>query len=156
MVRILTERAYDGLKKYIEAAGLSTDTKPTAGIITGSKFTEVDTGAEYYFDETAGTWAEGGGDVAVDGATPEIAGKDGLRYVCGEVSEIEITLPESGMVDVVFTSGTTPTVLSITGNPDITWPGWFDPTSLDASTVYELNIAGNLTNGYLGAVGTWA
>ena len=51
MVRILVDRIYAGDVHYIEAAGLSTDTKPTAGIITGSKFTAVDTGDEYLFAE---------------------------------------------------------------------------------------------------------
>lgn len=51
MVRILAERILtDGLR-YIEAAGLSTDTKPTAGIVTGSRFVEANTGDEYMFAE---------------------------------------------------------------------------------------------------------
>ena len=56
MVRILTERIIEGDKKYIEAAGLSTDSKPTAGLVTGSVFVEVNTGDGYLFNETAGTW----------------------------------------------------------------------------------------------------
>lgn len=51
MIRILVERSFaDGLK-YIEGACLSTDTKPTAGIVTGSKFTEADSGDVYMFAE---------------------------------------------------------------------------------------------------------
>ena len=38
MVRILHERIIEGNKKYIEAAGLSTDSKPTANIVTGSLY----------------------------------------------------------------------------------------------------------------------
>jgi hypothetical protein len=53
MVRILEERTFVPDKKYIEAAGLSTDTKPEANIVTGSSFLEVDTGDAYLFDETA-------------------------------------------------------------------------------------------------------
>lgn len=37
--------------KYIEAAGLSTDSKPTKGVATGSLFLEVDTGDVYAFAE---------------------------------------------------------------------------------------------------------
>lgn len=56
MVRITSERIFDGSKKYIEAAGLSTDTKPS-GVITGSLFLEVDTGDVYAYDETdTGEW----------------------------------------------------------------------------------------------------
>ncbi len=62
MIRILKENNFDGEKKYIEAAGLSTDTKPTANLITGSLFMEADTGEVYVYDETgAGTWTQIGG-----------------------------------------------------------------------------------------------
>lgn len=43
---------------YIEAAGLSTDTKPEDNIATGSLFLEVDTGDVYAFDEDGGTWGQ--------------------------------------------------------------------------------------------------
>ena len=56
MVRILEERTFVPDKKYIEAAGLSTDSKPTANIVTGSKFIEVDTGTVYFFDEVSNAW----------------------------------------------------------------------------------------------------
>ena len=59
MIRALVERAFDSTKMYKEFYGLSTDTKPLAGIVTGSKFTEVNTGDEYLFDETSsGTWTK--------------------------------------------------------------------------------------------------
>lgn len=51
MIRITTERIIEGNKKYIEASGLSTDSKPTANIVTGSLFLEVDTGDVYAFAE---------------------------------------------------------------------------------------------------------
>ena len=47
---------------YIEAAGLSTDTKPTVNIITGSWFLEVDTAKVFFFDEDSSTWIEAGGE----------------------------------------------------------------------------------------------
>lgn len=59
MIRALVERAFTAEKKYVELFGLSTDSKPTTGIVTGSKFTEVDTGDEYLFDETGdSTWTK--------------------------------------------------------------------------------------------------
>ncbi|MBR2681604.1 MAG: hypothetical protein IKE23_12830 [Exiguobacterium sp.] len=59
MIRALVERAFTADKKYVELFGLSTDSKPTSGIVTGSKFTEVNTGDEYLFDETGnGTWTK--------------------------------------------------------------------------------------------------
>lgn len=51
MVRILVDQTYSSGKRYIEAAGLSTDSKPTAGVVTGSLFLEVDSGDVYAFAE---------------------------------------------------------------------------------------------------------
>lgn len=56
MVRITSERQFDENKKIIEASGLSTDTKPADGIVTGSLFLEVDTGDVYAFDEVGAEW----------------------------------------------------------------------------------------------------
>lgn len=88
------------------------------------------------------------GAVAVTGTTPSITALPGIRYICGEVATLDITLPASGCFDVVFESGSTPTVLTATG---VTWPSWFDATALEANTTYEISIA----DGY-GAVMTWA
>ncbi len=72
MVRVLVSQIIVQGKRYIEAAGLSTDTKPTGDIITGSKFTEADTGIEYLFDESSGGWQAqntGNGRSSIAGAT---------------------------------------------------------------------------------------
>lgn len=65
MVRILNARIIEGETNYIECACLHDDTKPTAGICTGSLALEVDTGDVYAFDEAGGEWdqiaALGGG-----------------------------------------------------------------------------------------------
>jgi hypothetical protein len=58
MVRVLKDTLFVDGKHYIHAAGLSTDQKPTSGIVSGSYFVEVDTGKEYLFDETGETWYE--------------------------------------------------------------------------------------------------
>ena len=42
----------------VKLAGLSTDSKPTTGIATGSSFLEVNTGKIFLFDEVGGTWNE--------------------------------------------------------------------------------------------------
>lgn len=80
--------------------------------------------------------------VTVTGSTPTITALPGIRYVCGEVTTLDITLPASGIVDVVFESGSTPTVLS--GLDNVRWTGGFDPDNLDANTTYEINIADGL------------
>lgn len=58
MVRILKDQVLQEGKHYIEAAALSTDTKPTADIVTGSVLVTVDDGKGYLFNETAGEWVE--------------------------------------------------------------------------------------------------
>ena len=85
----------------------------------------------------------------VSGTTPSITGVSGMRYICGEVSTLSITPPASGIIDVVFTSGSTPTVLTVPST--VKFPEWFDPTSLVANTTYEINIA----DGVYGAVMAW-
>ena len=68
---------------------------------------------------------------------------DNTMYLCGELTELTVTAPTTGIFAVRFTSGTTPTVVTLTG---ITMPDdW--PSTLDASTIYEINVL----NGY----GVW-
>ena len=50
-----------GVVKYFEFAGLSTDTKPTDGVSTGSLFHEIDTKKVYAFNEAGAAdakWVE--------------------------------------------------------------------------------------------------
>ena len=42
----------------VEYRGLSTDTKPTADVINGSSFIEIDTGKVFLFDAAGETWNE--------------------------------------------------------------------------------------------------
>ena len=81
------------------------------------------------------------GPVTVSGTTPSITALPGIQYVCGEVATLDITLPASGCVDVVFESGSTPTVLIITPPSGVTvqWPDWFDATAFEANRTYEIN-----------------
>ena len=59
MVRELVRRMYNDSLAYVEYAGISTDTKPTSGIVTGSRFTEADTGDVYMFYEAdTPAWAK--------------------------------------------------------------------------------------------------
>lgn len=51
MIRNLVDTIFEGNKHYIEAVGLSTDTKPTENIVTGSLFVEVNTGKVYLHNE---------------------------------------------------------------------------------------------------------
>ncbi len=72
MIRYIVSMLATSKRRYIEAAGLSSDGKPVTGIITGSRFIEVDTGVKYRFDEVTGTWFaqnSGNGRTAITGAT---------------------------------------------------------------------------------------
>jgi hypothetical protein len=94
------------------------------------------------------------GPVIVSGTTPTITALPGIQYVCGEVATLDITLPASGCVDVVFQSGSTPTVLTITPptGQTVKWANGFDPTALEANTTYEIRVR----NGQLASALSWA
>ena len=83
------------------------------------------------------------------GTTPSIDGVDNARYICGEVSTISITPPESGIIDVIFTSGSTPAVLTVPNT--VKFPDWFDPSDLDTNKTYEINIL----DGVYAVVASW-
>ena len=89
----------------------------------------------------------------VSGSTPSITAKPGVRYICGECSTLDITTPASGIVDVIFESGSTPTVLTVIPPTGMImkWANGFDPTSLEANTVYEVNIM----DGIYGVACSW-
>lgn len=87
--------------------------------------------------------------VTVTGTTPTITAAASHRYKCGEVTELSFTPSVTGICDVVFTSGTTATILTVPNT--VKWPDGFDPTSLEASTTYELNVV----DGTLGGVLKW-
>lgn len=106
-------------------------------LITAAKMNKIENQLETLTNTTP---------ITVSGSTPTIAAQSGTQYLCGEVSSLNITLPASGIVDVVFTSGTTATVLTITAPIGVTlkWANDFDPTALNTETTYELNIANGL------------
>ena len=90
--------------------------------------------------------------VSVSGSTPTITALPGIQYICGEVATLDITLPASGCIDVVFQSGSTATVLTVTPPTGVTvrWANSFDPTALEADTTYEINVCDGL-----GVAGAW-
>ena len=74
MVRITNAGMKINGKQYAEFAGLSTDTKPTVGVATGSLFHEVDTTKIYAYDEDGEEWIEQmtlGGDSDDGGELPK-------------------------------------------------------------------------------------
>ena len=57
-MKVIKREVLDDGTYLIEAAGLSTDDKPTRNISTGSMATETDTGDVYMFEESSGSWAK--------------------------------------------------------------------------------------------------
>lgn len=87
------------------------------------------------------------GAVQVEGTTPTITALSGVRYICGEVATLDITPCATGICDIVFTSGSTATVLTLPSTvkfPD----GEFIP---ETNTTYEINIL----NGIYGVAVSW-
>ena len=90
-----------------------------------------------------------GGVIDVSGATPEITAMPDTRYVCTAtyVESLAFTPSPYGISSVRFTSGTTPTVLTL---PDtVKMPDWW--TGCEASRTYEISIE----DGVYGVVTSW-
>lgn len=86
----------------------------------------------------------------VTGATASITGMPNVRYICDTaISELTITPPASGSIVVRFTAGSN----CIVALPQtVKLPEWFDISSLEAGTTYEIII----TDGVYGGVMSWA
>ena len=111
MVREIIAQTYVDGARFIEAAGLSIDTKPDKGIVTGSLFHEVDTGIVYNFDEAAGVWiaqGTGNGKTSIAGATVTLG--TALKYTGSEQTQAVST------VKLGSTTLTANTDYEITGN----------------------------------------
>ena len=93
MVRAIVYKAFAEGKVYTENKGLSTDTKPDAGIVTGSKFHEVDTGIDFEFDEVTSVWIAqntGNGKTSIAGATVTLG--TALKYTGAEQTQTVSTV----------------------------------------------------------------
>lgn len=88
-------------------------------------------------------------DVTVSGTTPTITGEEGMRYFCGEVTTLEINPPNSGVIEVYFTSGST--AAEVTLPRAVCIPAGFDPSNLSTDTKYMIRI----TNGAYAEVQTF-
>ena len=86
----------------------------------------------------------------VTGATASITGMPNVRYICDTaISELTITPPASGSIVVRFTAGSN-CIVSLPQTVKL--PEWFDISSLEAGTTYEIII----TDGVYGGVMSWA
>lgn len=83
----------------------------------------------------------------ISGTVVTINGEPNTKYNCGEITVLNIIAPSAGTIDVWFTSGQTPTTLTVT---NVQFPEWFNIENLESDTVYEIVI----TNGF-GGVASW-
>lgn len=89
---------------------------------------------------------EGMNIVTVSGTAPTINAASNTQYLCGEVLSLNFTPSATGICDVIFTSGSTQTVLTMPAT--VKMPEWFE---VEANKIYEISI----TNGVYGAVMVW-
>lgn len=85
--------------------------------------------------------------INVTGSAVTLTARAGVRYLCGTLSSLTLTPPASGLCEVVFTSGTTPTILTLPSG--VAMPDWW--TDTEANRTYDLMIA----DGARGAVMSW-
>ena len=79
--------------------------------------------------------------VTLSGTIVTQTGADNTMYLCGELAELTFTAPATGQTAIRFSSGTTPTVATFSG---VTWLNGFDPSAIEASKTYEVNILNGL------------
>lgn len=84
----------------------------------------------------------------VTGTDVTITGQPSYRYNCGELYSLTVTPPSSGTIDFRFTSGSTPTVLTLPST--VKMPEWW--VEVEANTIYEMCI----TDGIYCGVISWA
>lgn len=84
--------------------------------------------------------------VQVSGTEPVITAVSNARYICGELTSLTFTPSATGICDVIFTSGTTATVLNLPNT--VILPDWFE---VEANHTYEISIV----DGVYGAVMVW-
>ena len=110
--------------------------------------------AKFYSDlaeETVSKWINEENDrvviMPVDGMNPKINATANTVYLCGELLSLEFNPCADGVCDIVFSSGTTPTLLTL---PDsVRMPNGF---AVLENRTYEINIM----NGIYGVATSWA
>ena len=85
--------------------------------------------------------------ITVTGTDPVIQASSNARYICGEVATLDFTPCSVGICEVIFTSGTTPTVMTPLPQT-VQMPEWF---VVEANHTYEISVI----DGVYGAVMVW-
>lgn len=133
------------------AAALHIDfvAETSAVIVCGYIGNGVTTGGSPFTVQITLTEMDGNGlSVPITGTTPTITAVENVRYECGTVTELDFTPSTSGLCEVVFTSGSTATVLTLPST--VRMPDWW--TGVESNRIYDLMVL----NGTLGMVTSWA
>lgn len=85
-------------------------------------------------------------ETSVSGTDPVIMANKNTRYICGEVATVSFTPSQTGICELIFTSGSTATVLTLPST--VNMPEWF---VVEANRTYEISIL----NGVYGGVMSW-
>lgn len=85
-------------------------------------------------------------EITVSGTTPTITANANTRYICGEVTSLTVTPPANGVTEIVFSSGTTPTTLTLPAT--VHMPEWF---TIESGYTYAISIE----NATYGSVASW-
>lgn len=83
----------------------------------------------------------------ISGADVSITAQANHQYLCGELYSLIFIPCGTGICDIIFTSGSSPTALTLPNT--IKMPDWWD--GVKANTTYEINIL----NGVYGVVAEW-
>ena len=129
---------------YLPFVGTDGQTAGSAGLVPAPSTTEANR-----FLKSDGTWGLGGESMIVEnisGTAPVITAESNHIYVCGEVGTLDFTPSATGVCEVIFTSGATPTTLVIPNT--VRMPDWF---VIQPNSTYEISIF----NGVYGAVTVW-
>lgn len=102
----------------------------------------------YTVEDVTGVCA--GATYTTSSATPTLNAQRGFRYICSAayVTSLSFTPSTAGICSVRFTSGTTPTVLTLPQT--VKMPDWW--SGVEASRTYEISIE----DGIYGVVTSWA
>lgn len=84
--------------------------------------------------------------ITVTGTDPVITAQSNARYICGEVLSLTFTPPATGICEVIFTSGSSVTVLDLPQT--VMMPEWFE---VETNKTYDISIV----DGVYGAVMSW-
>lgn len=85
-------------------------------------------------------------EIQVSGTTPTINAIANNRYICGVVTSLTFNPPSEGICEVVFSSGNTPTSLTLPAT--VKMPEWF---IIESGYTYAISIE----NATYGAVASW-